>query len=98
MKVDYLELSQFPYNSHQFSYNSYLSPLGTSRFPTFGIKVVDLKMGEYDRQEILKDLQQMVNEVSEKVKVLVESKKATKEELSRLQEDLENMSEEELQS
>ena len=31
---DYLELSQFPYNSHQFPYNSYPSPLGTSRFLT----------------------------------------------------------------
>ena len=54
-------------------------------------------MGEYDQQEILKDLQQMVNEISEKIKTLVESKKAMKEELSILQEDLENITEDDLQ-
>ena len=32
MEGDYLELSQFPYNSHQFPNNSYLSPLGTVGF------------------------------------------------------------------
>ena len=34
MEGDYLELSQFPYNSHPFSYNSHQSPLGTSGFLT----------------------------------------------------------------
>ena len=34
MEGDYLELSQFPYNSHQFSYNSYSSSLGTTGFLT----------------------------------------------------------------
>ena len=68
------------------------------RFLTSGIRAVDLETGEYDQQEILKDLQQMVNEVSKKVKALAESKKAMKEELSRLQKNLENMTEEELQS
>ena len=34
MKGDYLELSQYPYNSHQFPYNSYPSPLGTTGFLT----------------------------------------------------------------
>ena len=77
-------------------------------FLTFGIRVVYLETGEYDRQEILK----MVNEVSEKikalteshkavskkVKALAESNKAMNEELSRLQEVLENMMKEKLQS
>ena len=106
MECDYLELSQFPYNSHQFPYNSYPSPLETTGFLTFGIRAVDLETGEYDRQEILK----MMNEVLEKVKALTESKeviskkimalaesnKAMNEELSRLQEDLENMTKEDL--
>ena len=107
MEGDYLELSQFPYNSHQFSYNSHQSPLGTTGFLTSGIRAVDLETGEYDWQEILK----MVNEVLEKVKALIESheaiskfkalaepNKAMNKEFSRLQEDLENMFEEELQS
>ena len=85
MESDYHELSQFLYDSHQFPYNFYLSPLGTTRFLTSGIRVVDLETDEYDRQEILKDLQQMVDEVLEKVKALAESKKAMKEELLRLQ-------------
>ena len=34
MEGDYLELSQFSYNSHPFSYNSHQSPLGTSGFLT----------------------------------------------------------------
>ena len=107
MEGDYLELSQFPYNSHPFPYNSHHSPLGTTGFLTSGIRAIDLETGEYDLQEILK----MVNEVLEKVKALTESheaisnkfkalaesNKAMNEELSRLQEDLENMSEEELQ-
>ena len=54
-------------------------------------------MGEYDQQEILKDLQQMVNEISEKIKTLAEYKKTMKEELSILQEDLENITEDDLQ-
>ena len=108
MEGDYVELNQFPYNSHQFPYNSYPSPLGTTKFLTFGIRAVNLEKGEYDWQEILK----MVKEVSEKVKglteshkavskkvkALAESNKAMNEELSRLQEVFENMTEEELQS
>ena len=38
MGGDYLELSQFPYNSHQFPYNSYPIPLRTTRFLTDGNK------------------------------------------------------------
>ena len=98
MEGDFHELSQFLYNSYQFPYNFYLSPLGTTRFLTSGIRVVDLEIDEYDRQEILKDLKQMVDEVSEKVKAFAKSKKAMKEELLRLQQDLENMTEDELQS
>ena len=98
MEGDYHKLSQFLYNFHQFPYNFYPSPLGTTKFLTSGIRVVDLETGEYDRQEILKDLQQMVDEVSEKVKALAESEKAMKEEPLRLQKDLENMTEDELQS
>ena len=108
MEGDYLKLSQFPYNFHQSPYNSYPSPLGTTRFLTFGIRAVDLDTGEYDQQENLK----MVNEVLEKVKALIESHKAVSkkvkalaesnktmnEELSRLQEVLKNITEEELQS
>ena len=108
MEGDYLELSQFPYNPLPFPYNSHQSPLGTTGFLTSGIRAIDLEMGEYDLQEILK----MVNEVLEKVKALTESheaisnqfkalaesNKAMNEELSRLQEGLENMVEEELQS
>ena len=98
MKGDYLELSQFPYNSHQSSYNSYLSPLGTTRFLTFGIRAVDLDMDECDQRELWKELWQMVNKVSkdiktlyeshnsvlEKAKALAESNKAMNEELSKL--------------
>ena len=69
MEDNYLELCQFPCNSHQSPYNSHSIPLGTTRFLTFGIKAVNLETDEYDRQEILKDLQQMENEASEKVKV-----------------------------
>ena len=91
MEGDYLKFSQFPYYSHQ-------SPLGTIRFLTSGIRVVNIGMGEYcDLREILKELWHMDNEVLEKVKTLAESKKVMKEELSRLQENLENMSEKELQ-
>ena len=72
MEDDYLELSQFPYNSHQFPYNSHQSPLGTTKFLTIGIRAIDLETDEYDQQEILK----MVNEVSDKVKALTESHKA----------------------
>ena len=103
MESDYLELSQFPYNSHQPPYNSYPSPLGT--FLTFGIRDVDFETSECDRRELWKEIQQMVNkvledvkDVSKKVKAWAESKKAMEEELSRLQVDLENMTEEELQS
>ena len=34
MEGDYLKLSQFLYNFHQFPYNSYSSPLGTIEFLT----------------------------------------------------------------
>ncbi|KAL0016336.1 hypothetical protein SO802_003405 [Lithocarpus litseifolius] len=91
MEGDYIEFSQFPYYSHP-------SSLGTTKFLTSGIKVVNFEMGEYcDLREILKELRHMVNEVLEKFKALIESKKAMKEEFSRLQENLENMSEKELQ-
>ena len=76
MEGDYLKFSQFPYYSHQ-------SPLGTIRFLTSGIRVVNLGMGEYcDLCEILKELWHMDNEVLEKVKALAESKKVMEEELS----------------
>ena len=53
---------------------------------TSGIKYVNVKMGDYDLREILKELRQMMNEVSKKVKVFSESHKAVKE-LSKLKED-----------
>ena len=40
MEGDYLELSQFSYNSHQFSYNSHPSPLGTTGLLTSGFRAV----------------------------------------------------------
>ena len=93
MEGDYLELSQFPYNSHQ------------SKFLTFGIRAIDLKMSKCDQRKLLKEIQQMLNKASEDVKdiskmvkALAESKKAMKEEISSLQRDLVNMTEEELQS
>ena len=98
MKGDYLELSQFPYNSQQFPYNSHQSPLGTTGFLKIGIRVIDLDTNECNRRELWKELRQMVNKVSEdvktlyeshnvvleNVKALVESNKAMNEELSRL--------------
>ena len=50
MEGDYLELSQFPYNSHPFPYDSHQYPLGTTGFLTCGISAVDLETVEYDRQ------------------------------------------------
>ena len=35
MEGDYLELSQFSYNSHPFPYDSHQSPLGTTGFLTY---------------------------------------------------------------
>ena len=64
MEGDYLELSQFPYNSYQFPYNSHQSPLGITGFLTIGIKAVDLDTDECDRRELLKGLRQVVNKVS----------------------------------
>ncbi|XP_050255254.1 receptor-like protein 19 [Quercus robur] len=55
------------------------------RFLTSGIKYVNVKMGDYDLREILKELRQMMNEVSKKVKVFSKSHKAMKE-LSKLKE------------
>ena len=52
MEGDYLELSQF-------LYNSYLSLLGTMGFLTSGIRVVDLETDECDRREFWKELRQM---------------------------------------
>lgn len=77
------------------AYNNYYSHLPfllfhnsysySSRFSSFGIKAIDLKMGKYcDRRAILKELQQMINEVSENVKTM-------KEELSTLRKNVENM-------
>ena len=110
-QIKNLELNQFPYNFHQFFDNSYPSPLGTTKFLTSGIRVIDLKMDECNRRELWKELWQMVNKVSEdvkalyeshnvvleKVKALVESNMAMKEELSRMQEDFKNVTEEEIQ-
>jgi len=56
------------------------------RFLTSGIRYVNVKMGDYDLREILKELRQMVNKVSKKFKVFSESHKAVKE-LSKLKED-----------
>ena len=53
---------------------------------TSGIKYVNVKMGDYDLREILKELRQMMNEVSKKVKVFSKSHKAVKE-FSKLKED-----------
>ena len=83
------------------AYNNYYSHLPfllfhnlysySSRFLSFGIRAINLKMEKYcDRREILKELQQMVNEVSKKVK-------AMKEEVSTLQKNVENIFKEELQ-
>ena len=55
-------------------------------FLTSGIKYVNVKMGDYDLREILKELRQMMNEVSKKVKVFSKSHKAVKE-LSKLKQD-----------
>ena len=82
MEGDYLELSQFSYNSHKFPYNSYPSALGTTGFLTFDIRAIDLDTGEYDRQEILK----MVNEVSKNFKALYESHNAILEKVKALDE------------
>ena len=55
MEGNYLELSQFPYNSHQSLYNSHPIPLGTTRFLTFmgladrGVVVVGYGYGCFDR-------------------------------------------------
>ena len=104
MEGDYLELSQFPNNSHPFSYNSHQSPLGIIGFLTSGIRAVDPKTSNCDQRKLLKEIQQMLNkaleevkDISKKMKALAESNMAMKEELSRVQEDLENMTEEELQ-
>ena len=56
------------------------------RFLTSGIRYVNVKMGDYDLREILKELRQMVNKVSKKFKVFSESHKSVKE-LSKLKED-----------
>ena len=98
MEGDYLELSQFPYNSYQFPYNSHQSPLGTTGFLIIGIRAVDLDTDECNQRELWKGLRQVVKKVSEdvktlyeshnvvleNVKALVESNKAMNEELSRL--------------
>ena len=52
MEGDYLEISQFPYNS-------YLSPLGTMGFLTSGIRAIDLEIDECDQREFWKELRQM---------------------------------------
>ena len=85
MEGDYLELSQFPYNS-------YPSPLGTSRFLTSGIRAIDSETSNCDQRKLLKEIQQMLNkalkevkDISKKMKALAESNMAMKEELSRVQ-------------
>ena len=55
MKGDYLELSQFPYNSHQFSYNSYPSLLGTTGFLTSGIRAIHPEVVVETKSTILLD-------------------------------------------
>ena len=55
-------------------------------FLTSCIKYINVKLGDYDLREILKELWQMMNEVSKKVKVFSKSHKAVKE-LSKLEED-----------
>ena len=44
-----IELSQYPYNSHQFPYNFYPSPLGTTKFLT--------KFGKFKGNNILIQIQ-----------------------------------------
>ena len=67
------------------------------RFLTSGIRYVNVKMGDYDLREILKELRQMVNKVSKKFKVFSESHKAVKE-LSKLKEDAKASTKKELSS
>ena len=55
MEGDYLELSQFPYNSHQSTYNSYPSPLGTTGFLTSGIKAIHPEVVVETKSTILLD-------------------------------------------
>ena len=63
MEDDYLELSQFLYNSHQSTYNSYPSSLGTTGFLTSGIRANDFETNECDQKELWKEIWQMVNKV-----------------------------------
>ena len=49
MEGDYLELSQFPYNSNQSPYNPYPIPLETTRFLT----CLQLLEGEKNKDETL---------------------------------------------
>ena len=86
MEGDYLELSQFPYNSNQFPYTSHQSPLGTTGFLTIGIRAIYLDMDECDRRELWKELRQMVNKVLEDVKTLYESHNAFLEDVKTLYE------------
>ena len=72
MEGDCFELSSFSYHFHQFPYNLYPSPLGTTRFLTSGIRAVDLEMSNCDRRKLLKEIQQMVNKVLEDVKGISE--------------------------
>ena len=60
MEGDYLEISQFPYNS-------YPSPLGTTRFLTSSIRTVDLETSNCDWRKLKKEIQQMVKKASEDV-------------------------------
>ena len=52
MEGDYLELSQFSYNSHQFSYNSNPSPLGTTGSLTIDIRAINSPIVFADRHNI----------------------------------------------
>ena len=47
MEGDYLELSQFIYNSHPFPYNSHQSPLGTTGFLTRKVLFVETILWTY---------------------------------------------------
>ena len=56
MEGDYLELNQFPENFHTFPYNSFPSPLGTTRFLTSGIRDDDLETSGCDQRKLWKEI------------------------------------------
>ena len=76
MEGAYLELSQFSYNPHSFSYNSHQSPLGTTGFLTNGIRAIDPKTSNCDQRKLLKELQEMLNKALEEAKDISKKMKA----------------------